>query len=213
RKANIHGWELGSQYFFGDSGFGIQANYTKVSGDVGIDDAAAPGVEQFALTGLSDTANVVFMYEKYGWTARLAWNWRDEYLFAANQGNSTNPFYVEDYQQWDFSVTKQLNDNWSVGLEAINLTGEDVRWRARTNLQMLRLLDQSPRYTAAVRYTCRPDPRQGKAGVKDGAVATAPAPFFRPARAATPVRMDRRPRAREGRAADAGSPRRCACAA
>ncbi|TWT19499.1 TonB-dependent receptor [Luteimonas wenzhouensis] len=153
RKANIHGWELGSQYFFGDSGFGIQANYTKVSGDVGIDDAAAPGVEQFALTGLSDTANVVFMYEKYGWTARLAWNWRDEYLFAANQGNSTNPFYVEDYQQWDFSVTKQLNDNWSVGLEAINLTGEDVRWRARTNLQMLRLLDQSPRYMAAVRYT------------------------------------------------------------
>src|SRR5690606_17137643 len=141
RKANIHGWELGSQYVFGDSGFGIQANYTKVSGDVGIDDAAAPGVEQFALTGLSDTANGVFMYEKYGWTARLAWNWRDEYLFAANQGNSTNPFYVEDYQQWDFSVTKQLNDNWSVGLEAINLTGEDVRWRARTNLQMLRLLD------------------------------------------------------------------------
>jgi hypothetical protein len=25
-----------------------------------------------------------------------------------------------------------LNDHWSVGLEAINLTGEDVRWRART---------------------------------------------------------------------------------
>jgi len=153
QKAHIKGWELGSQYFFGDSGFGIQANYTKVSGDVGIDDGAAPGVQQFALTGLSDTANVVFMYEKYGWTARLAWNWRDEYLIAANQQAATNPFYVEDYQQWDFSVTKQLSDNWAVGLEAINLTGEDIRWRSRNELQMVRLLDQSPRYMAAIRYT------------------------------------------------------------
>src|SRR5690606_5128362 len=119
----------------------------------GIDDAAAPGVEQFALTGLSDTANVVFMYEKYGWTARLAWNWRDEYLFAANQGNSTNPFYVEDYQQWDVGATQLRNANRSARLEALSLTGEDVRWRARTTLPMLRLLDQSPRYMAAVRYT------------------------------------------------------------
>src|SRR5690606_15430660 len=152
-KANIDGFELGSQYFFGDSGFGVQANYTKVSGDVGIDDGAAPGTQQFALTGLSDTANVVFMYEKFGWTARLAWNWRDEYLIAANQQNATNPFYVEDYQQWDLSVTKQLSDNWAVGFEAINVTGEDIRWRSRTDVQMVRLLDQSPRYMAAVRYT------------------------------------------------------------
>lgn len=154
RKARIHGWELGGQYFFGDSGFGIQANYTIVNGDVGIDDAAPPGVNQFALVGLSDTANAIFMYEKFGWTARLAWNWRDEHLIAANQnGSNTNPYYVEEYYQWDLSVTKQLSDNWAVGFEAINLTGEDVRWRARTEKQMVRLLDQSPRYMAALRYT------------------------------------------------------------
>jgi TonB-dependent receptor len=153
-SARIHGWEIGGQYFFGDSGFGIQANYTIVKGDVGIDDTAPPGVNQFALTGLSDTANAVFMYEKYGWTARLAWNWRDEHLFAANQnGGNSNPYYVEEYQQWDLSVTKQLNDNWSVGFEAINITGEDIRWRARNHLQMVKLLDQSPRYMAAIRYT------------------------------------------------------------
>ena len=40
-----------------------------------------------------------------------------------------------------------------MGLEAINVTGEDIRWRSRTDLQMVRLLDQSPRYMAAVRYT------------------------------------------------------------
>ena len=51
------------------------------------------------------------------------------------------------------SITKQLDDNWAVGFEAINLTGEDVRWRSRNELQMVRLVDQSPRYQAAIRYT------------------------------------------------------------
>ena len=57
-EAKIHGWELGGQYFFGDTGFGLQANYTIVKGDVGFDNNAPPGTTQFALLGLSDTANV-----------------------------------------------------------------------------------------------------------------------------------------------------------
>jgi hypothetical protein len=39
-----------------------------------------------------------------------------------------------------------------VSLEAINLTGEDVRWSARSYNQMVRLVDQSPRYMVGVRY-------------------------------------------------------------
>ena len=64
--AKLHGWELGGQYFLGDTGFGILANYTIVNGDVGFNNAGDPGVDQFALLGLSDTANAVLMYEKYG---------------------------------------------------------------------------------------------------------------------------------------------------
>ena len=41
--SRLHGWELGGQYFFGDSGFGIYANYTIVQGDVGYDDGGDPG--------------------------------------------------------------------------------------------------------------------------------------------------------------------------
>lgn len=152
-QANIHGWEIGGQYFFGDTGFGVLANYTKVNGDVGYDDAGDPGIDQFALTGLSDTANVVLMYENYGFSARVAWNWRDEYLYAGNQnGSNRNPYYVEAYDQIDLSVSYNITDALSVGLEAINLTGEDVRWRARTEKQMVKLLDQSPRYMLGVRY-------------------------------------------------------------
>ncbi len=151
-KAKLRGWEIGGQYFFGDTGFGIYANYTIVDGDVGFDNAGDPNVDQFALLGLSDTANLMLMYEKYGWSARLAWNWRDEYLILANQGGSKNPFYVEDYYQLDLSVGYAFNDRWSVGFEAINLTGEDVRWHARSASQIVRLVDQSPRYTLGVRY-------------------------------------------------------------
>lgn len=151
-QSKLHGWELGGQYFFGDSGFGVLANYTVVKGDVGYNDAGDPGIDQFALTGLSDTANAMFMYEKYGWSVRLAWNWRDEYLILANQGGSRNPYYVEAYEQWDLSVNYALDDHWSFGLEAINLTGEDVRWHARTDKQIVKLADQSPRYMLGVRY-------------------------------------------------------------
>ena len=154
RAAKLHGWEIGGQYFFGDTGFGVLANYTVVQGDVGIDRAGDPGSDQFALLGLSDTANVVLMYEKYGWSARLAWNWRDEYLLAANQnGNNRNPYFVEAYDQFDLSVGYKFNDHISMSFEAINLTGEDTRWHARTKNQMVRLVDNSPRYMLGLRYT------------------------------------------------------------
>jgi TonB-dependent receptor len=152
-KAKIHGWELGGQYFFGDTGFGLQANYTIVNGDVGFDNTAPPGTTQFALLGLSDTANVVAMYEKFGITARLAWNWRDEFLFATNQnGSNTNPYYVEAYDQLDLSVGYEFNDSLSFQVEAVNLTGEDVRWHGRSEKQVVRLEDQQPRYAVGVRY-------------------------------------------------------------
>lgn len=153
RAATLHGWEIGGQYFFGDTGFGVLANYTIVNGDVGIDRAADPGEDVFALTGLSDTANAVLMYENYGWSARLAYNWRDEYLLAANQnGNNRNPYFVEAYHQIDAAVSYDFNDHFTVSLEAINLTGEDVRWHARSANQMVRLVDQAPRYMVGVRY-------------------------------------------------------------
>ena len=128
------------------------ANYTIVNGDIGFDNTILER-DQFALLGLSDTANAMFMYEKYGWSARLAWNWRDEYLIATNQnGSNRNPYYVEEYEQWDLSVNYAINEQLSVGFEAINLTGEDIRWHGRSVNQVIRLLDQSPRYSLGLRF-------------------------------------------------------------
>jgi TonB-dependent receptor len=153
KEAKIHGFELGGQYFFGDTGFGVLANYTIVRGDVNFDNNLSPTENQFALLGLSDSANAVLMYEKYGLTARLAYNWRDEFLAQTNVGGGNrNPIYVEAYDQIDFSVGYDINDALSVSLEGINLTGEDVRWHARSINQVYRLEDQSPRYALGARY-------------------------------------------------------------
>ena len=59
---------------------------------------------------------------------------------------------MEEYDQIDLSVTYQLDDQWAFSLEAINLTGEDVRWHGRTGSQIVRLVDQAPRYMLGVRY-------------------------------------------------------------
>ncbi|MBM0106255.1 TonB-dependent receptor [Steroidobacter sp. S1-65] len=150
--ATIDGWELGGQHFFGDTGFGIQANYTFVNGDVGFNDAGDPNVNQFALLGLSDSANVILMYENYGFQVRLAYNWRDEFLQNTNRGNFRNPEYVEEYYQVDLSVGYEVNDNLSLSLEGINLTEEDVRWHGRSVMQPWYIEDQGARYAFGARY-------------------------------------------------------------
>jgi len=151
-EAKIDGWEVGGQYFFGETGIGVLANYTIVNGDVAFDNGGATNVNQFALLGLSDSANAVLMFEKFGISARLAWNWRDEFLLAANQGGSRNPRYVEAYQQFDLTFGYDFSDNLALQFDAINLTGEDIRWHGRSENQMIRLEDQSARYAVGVRY-------------------------------------------------------------
>jgi len=71
-EGNISGIELAGQHFFGDTGFGVAASYTYVDGDVDFDVNAPEGSDQFALTGISDTANLTLIYENFGLSARLS---------------------------------------------------------------------------------------------------------------------------------------------
>ncbi|WP_062060176.1 TonB-dependent receptor [Cellvibrio sp. OA-2007] len=152
KEAKLYGAEFAVQHFFGETGFGVLANYTLVRGDVGFDNNGLPTETQFALTGLSDTANLVLMYENYGVSARLAYNWRDEFLTETNQGGSRNPRYVEAYSQIDLSVSYELTENLSLSAEAINLTGEDNREHNR-NSRMIRFADDlGARYALGARY-------------------------------------------------------------
>ena len=152
REAKLYGAELAVQHFFGETGFGVQANYTLVRGDIGFDNNGSPDDSQFALTGLSDTANLVLIYDKDGLTARVAYNWRDKYLNRINYRGSNNPTYVENYAQIDANVSYAINEQLTVFVEGINLTGEDRREHGRTENQLWYLEDLGARYQVGARY-------------------------------------------------------------
>jgi TonB-dependent receptor len=151
REAKIYGAEFAGQHFFGDSGFGVQANYTIVRGDIKFDNMDITE-NQFALLGLSDTANLVAMYEKYGIEARVAYNWRDKFLNRTGAG-ANNPGYIEAYSQIDANVTYHITDDLAVSFEAINITGEDRRESARNENMLWGYDDLGARYQVGVRYT------------------------------------------------------------
>ncbi|MGO4893634.1 TonB-dependent receptor [Flavobacterium sp. W21_SRS_FM6] len=153
KEAQIYGFELAAQHFFADTGFGIAANYTTVNGDIGFDDTGSPAVSQFALTGLSDTANIVLMYENDNIQTRLAYNWRDEYLAETSRGGSRNPRYVEAYAQLDFTISYQVNEQLSVSFEGLNLSEENSRSHGRSERQVWDLYDLGARYQLGARYT------------------------------------------------------------
>ena len=153
KDAQLYGFELAVQHFFGDTGFGLAANYTTVNGDIGFDDAGSPSVSQFALTGLSDTANLVLMYEKNDIQTRLAYNWRDEYLNSTSWGGSRSPEYVEAYAQLDFNISYQVTEELSVSFEGLNLTEENSRNHGRSERQVISLYDLGARYQLGARYT------------------------------------------------------------
>jgi len=152
QAAKLDGWELAVQHFFGETGFGLQANYTIVNGDIEFDITGDPGATQFALVGLSDSANLVAMYEKDKWSARLAYNWRDEFLYSTT-ATANEPGHTEAYSQIDLNVSYDVTDALTVSFEGLNLTGEDSRSFARTQRQLIQLDVLGPRYAVAARYT------------------------------------------------------------
>jgi len=153
KEAKIYGSEWAVQHFFGESGFGVQANYTIVNGDVSFNDLASPSDAQFALLGLSDTANLVGIYENYGFQLRIAYNWRDSFLRETNQGGSRNPVYVDEYAQWDVNVGYDVTDSFNVFFEGLNITEENIRWFQRSDRMTRYVEDLGARYQLGARFT------------------------------------------------------------
>ena len=155
KTAEIYGFELASQHFFGETGFGYQFNYTTVEGDIGYENGSDPSEDQFALPGLSDTLNLVGIYEKDGLSARLAYNWRDSFLSQVNRsvGSTRNPEYTDSVEQLDLNVSYEFDSGVTVALDAINLTGEGQRKYGRNKNATFFVQELDPRYVFSARYT------------------------------------------------------------
>ncbi len=153
RQAEIYGFEFSGQHFFGDTGFGAAYSLTTVNGNIGFDDGADPSTDQFALVGLSNTYNVTAIYDKYGWSGRLTYNWRDRYLSNVNKGDGyRNPVYVAPFGQLDLAVDYTITPNLTLSFEGSNLTKEHLRQYGRTNIQVFFDQELDTRYQMGLRY-------------------------------------------------------------
>ncbi len=126
----VKGAELGGNTFFDFlpgplAGFGVQANVTYVDssapGSAGtlFDGTAAPT----QLQGLSKWSyNVVGLYEKYGVSARAAYNWRSSYVDSiSSNGTGAVPILYRPYGQLDTSIAFNFTPKVSMTIDATNL--------------------------------------------------------------------------------------------
>ena len=97
-----------------------------VLGDVALD----RGLLDFS----EDAFNFTVFYEKYGLSARARYTWRESFRTldfaggANTSGSSTFSFPVvtDDRGQLNASISYEINDNFTVGVEAVNLTEENI---------------------------------------------------------------------------------------
>lgn len=149
----VDGIEFAVQHLFGDSGFGLGVNATMVQGDVEFDTESL--LQQSPLTGISDSANFQAFYERDGWSAKIAYAWRDSYLLGVGQSQGSSdapPQYARTYGQWDVSVNYDWNEHLTVFVEGVNLNNETEQGYGRYEEQFLFARQYGPRYTIGMRY-------------------------------------------------------------
>lgn len=145
-SGTLQGFEIAYTQFFDQlpglwSGLGIQTNYTFID-QSNVDDkvgfgtgsGGAGGRNRFRafnnlpLPGFSeDTLNLTAMYEKNDLSARLAWNWRSDYLLTRRDADLFAPVIAEPTGQLDMSVGYHVTPSIKIGLEATNLLDEIIK--------------------------------------------------------------------------------------
>ena len=104
------------------SGFGVFANFTLTDAEIKTA-ASYAGRNTFVLPGQSDTTyNAAVFYEKYGFSARLSYTHRSEFLEAIDATRPGLDLYVEGRGQLDFTASYDFGNGVEVFGEAKNLT-------------------------------------------------------------------------------------------
>jgi len=131
-SGKVYGVELGAQYFFAN-GLGFQANYTRSDSESTQSSSFGtnlpiPGVPK-------NTVNVIGYFERAGFSARIAYAWRDvsvnsnfvgsSFTFQDLAGNpKTYTIYQAPYGQLDAQVGYDFGDHFGLVLQAVNVTNE-----------------------------------------------------------------------------------------
>lgn len=128
KGVDVQGLELQAQTTFSWlpgfwSGFGGSVNYTYMeSKNVGLYNSLTG--EELPFPSQSENSyNITGFYETDTWSARLAYNYRDEYL-AVVADRSGNPAFTDAAGYLDAKFSYNIGSNMKVHFDARNLTGE-----------------------------------------------------------------------------------------
>ncbi len=130
----ILGFELGGQYIADGSliplldGFGFAGNYTYSSS---ISDQVTTFTRKAPIPGVSrNSITATGFYEKYGFSARLSYTWRDKALndgiggSTFSFGNKVYEVFQAPYGQLDMQLSYDINEHIGLTFSVQNLTDE-----------------------------------------------------------------------------------------
>lgn len=129
-KGHLQGVELAYQQFYDRlpgwlSGFGLQANVTYTEG--GVQSSSDPTISGKPFAGMSRLSyNIVGLYEKDDWSARLAYNWRSKFTQVYSDSSSFDNPYRKDLiaapiSSLDGSLSYKLTKQVTLNLTGTNL--------------------------------------------------------------------------------------------
>lgn len=131
-KGRLYGVELNWQQTLESlSGFGFAVNYT-------FTDSSADLPFNIGKTDLPGTSrhtyNLALNYERFGISAQLAYNYRSAYIDSLDTANPGLNTYWDDRATLDFTASYQLTEQFSLYMEATNLTDtKAVRYQGERN--------------------------------------------------------------------------------
>lgn len=147
-QAQVTGFEFSLQHPFSDTGFGVLFNLTLVDSDSDLN--VADINQKFAVTGISDSMNLVGYYEQGPMQIRLAYNYRDEFLQSLTQLKGDGVTFVDEYKQWDMSGSYDINERLNVFFDITNLTEEVVTKHGRFTNHFLLAEDAGRRFAFGI---------------------------------------------------------------
>ncbi|WP_343729760.1 TonB-dependent receptor [Duganella sp.] len=121
----LQGAEVAYRTFFDKlpgwlGGFGVEANATYTQGETS--SSSNPDLNGKPFAGMSKWSyNVVGLYEKYGVSARLAYNWRSKFTQVYNDGGPGLDLIASAMSSLDGSLGYKINENTSITLTGTNL--------------------------------------------------------------------------------------------
>lgn len=131
-------------------GFGTLINYSYI--DSSTDLVNSRTGKELPLIGLSENNfNIVAYFENETISARLAYNWRDEYVDGIGAGGAA--IFVDDFASLDASFRYNISEKLAVDFEAVNLLNSPVDQYVGTKETQWVWAETGVRFTVGLSYT------------------------------------------------------------